>query len=390
MELTLGTPAMASSENEARSKTKIHTYLRSLQDEHRKIKAFKRELPICMHLLSSEIEASWMQLYDHNDGVCHIGDLSCASHCTKSRSPMDKADYIISNILNGIHEDPKCDSFIRVGADIQASPPSVQKAVNNIAEIHEEVSAIANQLYNTRTMSSNEKPGPHKSTFGSVPGGAFVPFLRDKKQKLIHEDSEAAFPVQYDHQDVSYETARSRSHLMGNEVRDCYQQLSGLPFPSAPAGPVCTNPSDQTSSQRKPRRCWSAELHHKFVNALEHLGGSDVATPKQIREFMQVDGLTNDEVKSHLQKYRLHERRPNALSSLHISKEMPQVQSVNSPQLLLLGGIWVPQDLSLKESVYINSMDQMTDTSMRRHVDQGLTGRNLGAQAKQVNIASSY
>jgi SHAQKYF class myb-like DNA-binding protein len=26
-----------------------------------------------------------------------------------------------------------------------------------------------------------------------------------------------------------------------------------------------------------------------------------VATPKQIREVMKVDGLTNDEVKSHLQ-----------------------------------------------------------------------------------------
>jgi SHAQKYF class myb-like DNA-binding protein len=28
-----------------------------------------------------------------------------------------------------------------------------------------------------------------------------------------------------------------------------------------------------------------------------------VATPKQIRELMKVDGLTNDEVKSHLQVY---------------------------------------------------------------------------------------
>jgi hypothetical protein len=28
---------------------------------------------------------------------------------------------------------------------------------------------------------------------------------------------------------------------------------------------------------------------------------SAVATPKQIRELMKVDGLTNDEVKSHLQ-----------------------------------------------------------------------------------------
>uniref|UniRef100_A0A453BPA5 HTH myb-type domain-containing protein n=1 Tax=Aegilops tauschii subsp. strangulata TaxID=200361 RepID=A0A453BPA5_AEGTS len=31
------------------------------------------------------------------------------------------------------------------------------------------------------------------------------------------------------------------------------------------------------------------------------LGMIAVATPKQIRELMKVDGLTNDEVKSHLQ-----------------------------------------------------------------------------------------
>jgi SHAQKYF class myb-like DNA-binding protein len=35
-----------------------------------------------------------------------------------------------------------------------------------------------------------------------------------------------------------------------------------------------------------------------------------VATPKQIRELMKVDGLTNDEVKSHLQVGALHERDP--------------------------------------------------------------------------------
>uniref|UniRef100_A0A7C9ES73 HTH myb-type domain-containing protein n=1 Tax=Opuntia streptacantha TaxID=393608 RepID=A0A7C9ES73_OPUST len=63
----------------------------------------------------------------------------------------------------------------------------------------------------------------------------------------------------------------------------------------------------QTTKKR--RRCWSPELHRRFVDALEKLGGSQVATPKQIRELMKVDGLTNDEVKSHLQKYRLHVRK---------------------------------------------------------------------------------
>ncbi|PWA62266.1 Homeodomain-like protein [Artemisia annua] len=77
---------------------------------------------------------------------------------------------------------------------------------------------------------------------------------------------------------------------------------------NARIGGIVPLPSQQQTS-RKQRRCWSTELHRRFVNALEELGGSQVATPKQIRELMQVDGLTNDEVKSHLQKYRLHTRR---------------------------------------------------------------------------------
>ncbi|XWS75636.1 hypothetical protein CRYUN_Cryun01aG0108000 [Craigia yunnanensis] len=49
------------------------------------------------------------------------------------------------------------------------------------------------------------------------------------------------------------------------------------------------------------RRCWSSELHARFMEALNLLGGIEVATPKQIRDFMQVEGLTIDQVKSHLQ-----------------------------------------------------------------------------------------
>ncbi|KAL2347848.1 hypothetical protein Fmac_001848 [Flemingia macrophylla] len=69
------------------------------------------------------------------------------------------------------------------------------------------------------------------------------------------------------------------------------------------------SPPPRLQSSRKQRRCWSLELHKCFVKALQELGGSEVATPKQIRELMRVDGLTNDEVKSHLQKFRLHTKR---------------------------------------------------------------------------------
>ncbi|KAJ6795922.1 myb family transcription factor EFM-like [Iris pallida] len=85
------------------------------------------------------------------------------------------------------------------------------------------------------------------------------------------------------------------------------------------------------SSQRKARRCWSSELHRRFLNALNQLGGSHAATPKQIRDLMKVDALTNDEIKSHLQKYRLHTRRPNSSSN-----------SAQTPQIVLVGGLWMP------------------------------------------------
>ncbi|KAF3557824.1 hypothetical protein F2Q69_00011773 [Brassica cretica] len=49
------------------------------------------------------------------------------------------------------------------------------------------------------------------------------------------------------------------------------------------------------------RRKWSEELHWRITDALQKIGGSQVATPKQIRDIMKVHGLTNDEVKSQLQ-----------------------------------------------------------------------------------------
>ncbi|WOH15468.1 hypothetical protein DCAR_0935009 [Daucus carota subsp. sativus] len=93
----------------------------------------------------------------------------------------------------------------------------------------------------------------------------------------------------------------------------------------------------------KARRHWSPDLHRLFLAAIEELGGAFVATPKQIKEKMKVDGLTNDEVKSHLQKYRFHERPSSSSSTQETQTQSNLLPSPPpAPQFVVLGGLWVP------------------------------------------------
>ncbi|CAN6917922.1 unnamed protein product [Brassica oleracea] len=77
----------------------------------------------------------------------------------------------------------------------------------------------------------------------------------------------------------------------------------------------------------------------------------DGSTPKQIRDMMKVDGLTNDEVKSHLQKYRMHIRKhplypaaktlPSSDQAVLLDKETQSLISLmrsDSPQSPLVVG----------------------------------------------------
>ncbi|KAF8389192.1 hypothetical protein HHK36_025885 [Tetracentron sinense] len=62
--------------------------------------------------------------------------------------------------------------------------------------------------------------------------------------------------------------------------------------------------NEDPSTQKKPRVVWSVELHRKFVAAVNQLG-VDRAVPKRILDMMNVEGLTRENVASHLQAQKI-------------------------------------------------------------------------------------
>ncbi|KAM1048813.1 hypothetical protein ACFX1X_028220 [Malus domestica] len=68
-------------------------------------------------------------------------------------------------------------------------------------------------------------------------------------------------------------------------------------------------------STKKHKVEWTSELQDRFLEAINYIG-LDKAVPKRILEVMNVEGLTRENVASHLQKYRMFLRKVAAKISV--------------------------------------------------------------------------
>ncbi|CAH2076337.1 unnamed protein product [Thlaspi arvense] len=136
--------------------------------------------------------------------------------------------------------------------------------------------------------------------------------------------------------------------------------------------------------KKEQRRRWSQDLHRKFVDALHRLGGSQVATPKQIRDMMKVDGLTNDEVKSHLQKYRMHIRKhPLHPAKPLSSSDQPVLLDRETQSLISLSRSDSPRSPLVERGLFSNTGGHSSEEAEDEEEEEKSDGRSWKSESNK-------
>ncbi|WCJ31073.1 myb-like transcription factor family protein [Euphorbia peplus] len=283
--------------------SKLDDYVGRLEDEMRKIDAFKRELPLCMLLL--------------NDAILRLKEE--AMQCNKEEVVLEKENSGEEQVGNDLSEKKNWMSSVQLWNTNEISSDSMKfdskSETKQRSEEEDDRSTCENPIQLGNNCISK--------------GGAFVPFNKSgsgfegserEEKEVVSQVTGLSLRIPLPELGGSCNLIPKTNGTNQIKIHNTPQQQQPYRYRQPPESP-----------NKKQRRCWSPELHRRFVDALQQLGGSQAATPKQIRELMQVDGLTNDEVKSHLQKYRLHMRKHPNSTGQENGMWMGQEQQRNDP-----------------------------------------------------------
>ncbi|KAJ6821726.1 putative transcription factor PCL1-like [Iris pallida] len=135
--------------------------------------------------------------------------------------------------------------------------------------------------------------------------------LMPLSQTLITPDLALAFDIPTPSSSNHHQHQQQHHHHNSNLQTDLdSSDLNG----SGGAGAGAGGGDEPARTLKRPRLVWTPQLHKRFVDAVAHLGIKN-AVPKTIMQLMSVDGLTRENVASHLQKYRLYLKRMQGLGS---------------------------------------------------------------------------
>lgn len=133
--------------------------------------------------------------------------------------------------------------------------------------------------------------------------------LMPLSQTLITPDLAIAFDIR----NQNSPQPQQQQQLPIPQVQTPSSQLNSGEFDSSDLGGGGGGGDEPARTLKRPRLVWTPQLHKRFVDAVAHLGIKN-AVPKTIMQLMSVDGLTRENVASHLQKYRLYLKRMQGLS----------------------------------------------------------------------------
>jgi hypothetical protein len=273
---------------------KAEEYLRTLEEERRKVEGFKRELPLSIQLLEDgKPRSSLAALSEAPLGfrVMWIGTVRAAIRASKEKLSNGKSHSLlrptVSRSESGKEEGPALEEFMPLkrrwegsqeeeeGEDRGAKRPAWMEPSREMKDCEQEQSSVTSAMLR----------------WGGVqrPAGAFLPFLREEPRSVLSRPT----PRSGSCADLSLSLGERVASPSGERLRGGDSEVgsidAGLQTPDAQIakdmGLVCNGTSaaaGSSSSSRKARRCWSPELHRRFVSALHQLGGSQSIAPPTV------------------------------------------------------------------------------------------------------------